>query len=208
MKRVMNILLFVACGLLACIPISAQAQSPHLKTRLDSSQVVIGDQVHLSFTLEYNPQLYSVTFPVFPDTFNHVEIVQRSRIDTISGRDFNTFKQELTLTCFDSGQWKIPPFAFSARSLQGDTITDLLSDSFLLKVNTIQVDTAQPFKPIFGIRKAALPLTQILLYALAIVLILGFIGFLLWYYFKRRKKPTGPAAPEKILLPHEKALEL
>lgn len=186
------------------------AQPVKISASIDSSNIVIGDQINLKLSATYNPQLYRVSFPSLPDTFNHFEVVDRSKMDTVIGRDENTFKQNIIITNFDSGQWKIPPMIFDVQPLKGDAPSELLSDSFLVNVNTVQVDTSKPIKPIFGIRGAKMPIQQVLLYILGALLIAALLGFLIWYFIKtlreKNKKPEFKE-PEIVLLPHEKAMQ-
>ncbi|MBK7764522.1 MAG: hypothetical protein IPI46_14475 [Bacteroidetes bacterium] len=189
--------------------LDAAAQNVKVKSRIDSTSILIGNQFQFTLSSTYNPQQVKVLFPTIPDSFNHFEVVQRSKIDTSFGRDENTYTQNFTLTNFDSGAWQIPSFHFDIQSLQGDTIAPQFSDSFLVQVNTIAVDTSQPFKPIFGIRSAKMPVQQMILYVLGIALLLVVLGVLIWYIRKRMKanKKSEVIVPEKIILPHEKALQ-
>lgn len=186
------------------------AQPVKISASIDSSNIVIGDQINLTLSATYNPQLFRVTFPAVPDTFNHFEVVERSKTDTLIGREENTFKQNIVITNFDSGQWKIPPMLFDVQPLKGEEPSELLSDSFLVNVNTVQVDTSKPIKPIFGIRGAKMPIQQVILYILGALLIAALLGFLIWYFVKtlreKNKKPEHKE-PEIILLPHEKAMQ-
>jgi len=202
------IMRFVWMLMLSVFSVSSiiHAQQVSVKAKLDSASLVIGDQIHLSFQVQYDPQQYRVAFPQLPDTFNHLEVVNRGKIDTIFGRNTNTYSQTYTLTGFDSGVWKIPSFSFDVQSLKGANGETLLCDSFLVKVNSISVDTTQAFKPIFGIRGAKLPLKEILLYALGIVLILLALILLIIYIRKRRKQQQPlPEALPPLILPHQKA---
>jgi hypothetical protein len=189
---------------------NGKAQSVKVNATIDTSSILIGDQINLQLSATYNPQLDRVQFPSLIDTFNHFEVVSRSKVDTIIGREVNTFKQNIIITNFDSGQWKIPSMAFEIQSLKGAEPSTMFTDSFLVNVNTVQVDTAQPIKPIFGIRSAKMPLKQILLYIIGAILIAGLLGFIIWYFIKTwREKNNKPEQkePEIILLPHDKALQ-
>jgi len=186
---------------------SSNAQDVKVSATIDSSSILIGDQIRMQLSATYDPQLFRIQFPSVPDTFNHFEVVERSKIDTLMGREENTYRQTVIVTNFDSGQWKIPPVAFEVQSLKGDPSQTLLSDSFLVNVNTMQVDTTKPIKPIFGIRGAKMPLKQIIFYVIAGILIAIILGLLIWYLWKKRKnKKPVVKEPEIILLPHEKAL--
>lgn len=190
------------------ISASSNAQLADIKVKIDSTKITIGDQFHLQLDATYNPQAARVQFPSIPDTFQHFEVVERSKLDTVIARNQNTLKQTITLTSFDSGAWTIPSMAFQVQPLQGDTPSIHYSDSFKVMVNTVAVDTAQPFKPIFGIKGAKMPLSQIMMYIGLGVLLAVMIGLLIWYYIRRRRNRSteAPKPVEVVLPPHEKAL--
>lgn len=193
---------------LACLSITrTNAQDVKVNARIDSSSILIGEQIQLELSATFNPQRYKVQFPSVMDTFNHFEVVAKGKTDTLIGRNENTYTQRYTLTSFDSGAWKIPSMAFDVLPMQGGEPMVRWTDSFLVNVQTVAVDTSKPFKPIFGIRSAKMPVGQIILYAILIALGLLLSGFLVWYFLKKRKKkPAVQPEPEVILLPNEKAL--
>ena len=189
---------------------NAFAQDVKVSARIDSSSIMIGDQINLELTATYDPQLFKVQFPQIQDTFNHFEVVERAKMDTVIGRGDNIYKQRVLITNFDSGQWKIPSLGFDILPLKGAEPKIIYTDSFLINVNTVEVDTAKPIKPIFGIRGATMPIKQIILYVIAGILIAALLGFLLWYLYKTiRDKNNKPLSKETelILPPHEKALQ-
>ena len=204
LKSILFLVILLATGLMS------YAQSVKIKATIDTSSILIGDQVSLQLSATYNPQLVRVRFPSVVDTFNHFEVVSRSKVDTVVGRDDNIFKQNIIVTNFDSGQWKIPALPFDIQSLKGEEPAILFSDSFLVNVTTVQVDTAQPIKPIFGIRSAKMPIQQIVLYVIATILLLLLLAFIIWYFIKvwrEKNKKLEHKEPEIILLPHDKALQ-
>lgn len=205
-SRLFSCVLFVVAQFIFAVSFGQEVK---IKAQLDSANVLIGDQIHLQLSAKYNPQNYRVQFPNLPDTFQHFEVIERSKMDTVIEREQSTFKQTITLTSFDSGQWKIPPQNFAIQSLKGDAPVFQQSDSFIVSVNTVAVDTAQPFKPIFGIKGATMPLSQILLYIALGILIAVLLGLLIWYLIRRAKnKPQKDNLPPLVILPpHEKAMQ-
>lgn len=210
----MNILTCAKVIFLLCLTLipgpDLLAQEVKVSARIDSTNILIGDHIRLQLSATYDPQAYKVQFPSVVDTFNHFEVVEKGKMDTIAGREQNTVNQQIIITNYDSGAWKIPPLVFDVLPLQGGEPEVRYTDSFLVNVNTVAVDTAKPFKPIFGIRSAKMPLKQIILYAVGILLLTALLAFLIWYLIKTlREKNKKPAEkiPEIVLLPHEKALQ-
>lgn len=184
------------------------AQGVRVKAIVDTSKIIIGDAMQLTVSAEYDPTKFQVQLPSIPDTFNHFEIIEKAKIDTSEGRDLRVLSKKIMVSNYDSGIWIIPKFSFEVKPLQGATPFTLFSDSMSIYVNTVAVDTAKPFKPIFGIREAKMPLQQIIMYIVGGIALVAIVLFLLYYIIKknREKNKQKPVEPEVILLPHEKAL--
>ncbi len=184
------------------------AQGVQVKAGIDTSKIIIGDAIRLSISATYDPTKFQVQLPAIPDTFNHFETSEKEKLDTSEGRDLTTFSKNIIISNYDSGVWIIPSFAFEVKPLQGDEPFTSFSDSLVVSVNTVIVDTAKPFKPIFGIREAKMPLQQIIMYAVGGLALLALLVFLIYYFIKKRreKNKNNKKEPEIILLPHEKAL--
>ena len=150
--------------------------------------------------------------PSIPDTFNSLEIIEKGKIDTITTKD-NTiqYKQRLLITGFDSGAFTIPPFQFILTPTS-NTPRLLLTDSLSLVVQTVAVDTTQPFKDIKTIHTVELTWvdhieaiwTDHKEFVIAIPLILILIGVIIYILIKRKK--TKPTVPDET--PYEKAERL
>lgn len=182
-------------------------QAQEVAVRSDRSSILIGEQVELTLSAQFNPSLHRVQFPILPDTFDRFEIIERRKRDTMQKGSNIRISERYRITRYDSGIGQIAALPFELISLQGDTPRILLSQAICIQVQTVAVDTAKPFKPIMAIRPVRLPLTRIIIYALAALLVFGLViwGFVT-YLRKRKAKPVEmPAAP--LLLPHVKALQ-
>ena len=189
--------------LLSCKGLLAQEVS--LKSNRGS--MLIGEQAEVTLSAQFNPALHRVQFPVLPDTFNRFEIIERGKRDTVQNGSNLKVSERYRITRYDSGTGYIAALPFELISLQGDTPRTIFSQPLSIQVQTVAVDTAKPFKPIMDIRPARLPLTRMVLWALAALLALGLLIWGLVTYLRKRKiKPVEmPAAP--VLSPHEKALK-
>lgn len=170
-----------------------------VNARIDAQKINIGDRVRVFIEVQHNPDQGKLQWAFIPDTFNHLEVVDKGKIDTSRNGALNVYKQKLELTGFDSGQFVIPSFSFTLIPNQGATAS-LLTDSFSLLVQTVAVDTTQPFKPIKGIIAVKGSWKDYLPWIIGGIAGLAVLAFLVWYFLIRKKKPA-PVAP--IAAPQE-----
>lgn len=168
---------------------ATQAQTDfQAQARLDSTHILIGDQVklHLSISGKTLPQ---TIFPQACDTcLPGLEVVHRSAIDTQQEAGRFTLSQDWTLTGFDSGRFEIPAMPFfgpNAELLAG-------TQALAIDVQTIAVDTNAAFKDIKPVLQSPLTFKEIVRYigiGLGILALIGGIVYLAYRYGQKRKKP-------------------
>jgi hypothetical protein len=177
---------------------------------IDTTSIRIGEQILLKIDVTL-PKAARISWPAFSDTvFAPVEIVKQTKVDTLETNRVNylQYKQVLAITSFDTGYHTIPPIQFNYR-LAGDTSKQLaVTDSLILHVRTIEVDTTRSIKDIKAPLQAPLTLAELWPFfgALAVV---GLIAGFIWYYLWRRKmkKPLFPMISRPQLPPWQTALE-
>lgn len=166
-------------------------------TEIDTARIRIGEQI--SFKIKVNTD--STKLVIFPEgqTFLPLEVVEVLQIDTTKSISKFELLREYKLTQFDSGSYYIPR--------QKITIGDKLfyTDSLKVDVNTIEVDTTKQglydIKPIIKVEKSA---SNWWLYLLLVIVSLGAIAFLL-YWFIWRKKPLTEEEEIALLPPYDRA---
>jgi hypothetical protein len=184
------------------------AQKVIATAKLDSNKILVGDQVKLKVQLSY-PSKSIITWPELKDTLTkHVEIVQKSKIDTIS-KDAGKFTlgQTFTITSFDSGSFYVPQISFQYKNAYDTGYTEVLTDSILLSVNTVPVDTTKAFKDIKGPMSVPWTLKEMLPYIIGVILLAAIIWFIIYFIRKRKRgesllgftKPKRPAHEEALL---------
>ncbi len=113
------------------------AQWIEAEAYLDTNRIQIGFPVGLSLEAKANSSVGS--WPSLPDTFGALEILKREAPDSVlSSNGIMQYRQHLVLTGWDSGMHTIPALPF------GPVQTEPLQ----LLVETVPVDTTQPFAPI------------------------------------------------------------
>jgi hypothetical protein len=181
---------------------SFAAGSSTVNATLDTNQIRIGEQFRLNLSAVPGPGSF-IAFPVIPDTLNGLEVVERGKVDTLQSTPGGplTLRQQLVLTCFDSGYYVIEPFVFTSGNPDGST-DSLLTEAQLIAVKTIPVDTTKAFKDIKPVMSPPFDWRELLpwLWVLLIVLFLILTGRWLYKRYRRKgrqepvvTKPTRPA---------------
>jgi hypothetical protein len=164
---------------------------------VDSSAIKIGEQITYKIQVEVD----TTSLVVFPEgqTFQPLEMIESYKTDTTKLNDKYNLIKRYGLTQFDSGVYTIPRQKIVIGS------QTIFTDSIKVEVNTIEVDTTkQPLyniKPIIEVNKSS---SKWWLYVLITILILGAVGFLL-YWFIWREKPLTEEEKAALLPPYERA---
>ncbi len=171
---------------------------------LDSTTILIGDQINLKLALE-KPSGLDISFAQVPDTLaGKIEILKRSGTDTtfLDNKSVRLVQSYL-ITCFDSGSYRIPPFRFDIRF--PDRNDSLFTNDLVLNVLTLQIDTTRGPADIKMPYDAPLTLKEVTPYLLGVILAAAIL-FLLLYSIRRKKKnlpvfakPPKPKEPAHVV---------
>jgi hypothetical protein len=191
--------LFIGSGM------SVKAQQVNVKASIDSTHILIGDQLKLLLEVE-KPKDLNVQFPQVPDTFSsNVEVVNRSKIDTLKLDDKTRqhLTQTLYITSFDSGKHQIPPFYFRLKN--GQVLDSAATRQLMFEVHTMKIDTTKGPVDIKTVYGAPVTLKEVMPYILGVILIAALIFFIFYYIRWKKKnkplfvKPEKPAEPAHIV---------
>ena len=175
--------------------------------KLDSNKILVGDQIKLKVSLTY-PVKTAITWPLLKDSLSSkIEIVDKSKIDTLSKDASNfTLSQTYTITSFDSGGFYVPQITFKYKN-QGDTsYFEALTDSLLLNVTTLPVDTTKAIRDIKGPMSVPWTFMEILPYIIGAIFLAALVWFVIWYRKKRKKGESILGFAKPKIPAHEQAL--
>jgi hypothetical protein len=191
--------------LLLFIAISANAQRIKATASIDSTNILLGDQVKLFLEIDH-PKSVDITFPNVPDTLvEYIEVLERSKIDTfeLDDESFQKQIQSFLITSFDSGSYRIPPFWFKI-DLDG-RLDSIPSNGVTLNVYSMAIDTTRGPTDIKYPYDAPVTLKEVIPYILGIILIAAIL-FFIFYAIKRKKNnkplfviPKKPKEPAHII---------
>lgn len=216
MKR--RILFVVLCVLLSGSLQLLRAQQVKVKASIDSTHMLIGDQMKLILEIE-KPKDMDIQFPTVPDTLgSKVEVVKRLPVDTfkLEDKDRERLSQNILISSFDSGSHVIPPFYFK---LNHNQLADSIATKALIfEVLTMKIDTTKGPVDIKVPYGAPVTLKEVTPYILGVILIAAIL-FFIFYYIRWKKKnvplftrPEKPKEPAHIIalrqLDHIKAQKL
>lgn len=195
-------------GLLSIIYTQGYAQNFKAEAILDSNQILIGDQIHVDFTLTM-PQNSTVPMPTLTQEMlsaSGIDLVNSSAIDTnISGQEIR-YHQQWTITAFDSGAYLFPSIAV----LSPDSQLLAQSQSLPFFVNTVAVDTTAAIRDIKKIARVPLTFKEILPYLLIGLAAAAVLALVIWFILKheRKTKPQKKVVKAKPKIkPHITALK-
>ncbi|MEA1896037.1 MAG: hypothetical protein U9N53_00075 [Bacteroidota bacterium] len=184
----------------------SKSQDIVITTSLSADTILIGDQIYYSLQLK-QPASLNITFPQFTDTLaGNIEILEKSEIDTlIVDKEQLILKQELLITCFDSGLYKIPGGKFTATT--ENLIKEFISDEIYLQVLTMPLDTSQAIFDIKLPYGAPVQFIEVLPYILGVLIIAAILFAAFWFIRKRKRKKQVKDRFKPLVPPHITALQ-
>jgi hypothetical protein len=162
----------------------------------------------LKLTLEArSDRKTNIVFPLLPDTIGKIEVLNRSKIDTLDSNGIFSLKQRFVITSFDTGWHPLPPMTIMYAKKGMPDMFPASTDTLFLKFNTVEVDTAQAIKDIKPPLDEPISWEEYLLYFIIGTGVIG-LGFLVFYLWKRyKKKRELPLEYDPKIPPHVLALE-
>ncbi|MDR1864001.1 MAG: hypothetical protein LBR08_00325 [Bacteroidales bacterium] len=202
----MNRSIIILCFIFVTVA-GAGAQSIQVNARLDTTVILIGDQINLRVELEKKNGV-SVRFPVWDNSWSpHIEVMDVSEIDSVRvSRETVRFTQNVLVTSFDSGRHELPPVLFPfTDNGQADTIATM---PMFLEVLTMPVDTLQQIADIKPIYRLPIGWEDVRRWLLAVAVLAALVVLGFAVYARARRKHHQPffRTPKPVEPPHVIAL--
>lgn len=166
---------------------NANAQA--LKTYIDRNSILIGEHIRYELKLNLASSSYKVDFGI-PDSIPHFDIIERNIYDTVDEKGIYTMRQTILMTSFDSGIWKLPAFPVTISSPNKAAVKSL-SDSVLIQVGYSPADSTNELRDIKPVMDVFV-VDRTWIYVAIGLLLLLILAFILYRYFKNRKKKAPP----------------
>ncbi len=190
-------ILFDKLALSCALILTSFFSTAQVTSVIDSTSIKIGEQITYHIQVETD----TTSLVVFPEgqTFSPLEMIESYKVDTLKSDDKYNLIKKYGLTQFDSGAYTIP----RQKVIIGNKT--FFTDSLKVEVNNIVIDTTKQglydIKPIIEVNKSGSNWWK---YLLLILLIVGAIAFLI-YWFIWRKKPLSEEEQIALLPPYDRA---
>jgi hypothetical protein len=172
--------------------------SPSVKTTIDRTRILIGEQLRLGIDLSY-PTGEPVLLPQ-PDTIPHFVMVGKGSVDSLVTGNTTSYHLEWKLTSFDSGSNKIPAFPIAIGN------GHYYSDSLLVDVSYGDLDSAREYRDIKGIIDIENPAVGYIVWVVIALTVLSLILFI-WSSTWTRQQTASPQVPKQPgLSPFDEAM--
>jgi hypothetical protein len=181
------------------------SQNPVVNTFLNKEDILIGEQLEYKVVATYPTNVFKVRWLNVPDSMKHFELVEKSKIDTSEENGKTILSQILTLTSFDSGRWATPAFKINFDPVKDDTTINLFTDTLAVNVGYAKADSTNQLRDIKPIMDVTIK-NYLWYYIAGGILLAALITFLLWQYFKNRKKQPALEFKGK-LSPYDEAMQ-
>ncbi len=145
----------------------------------DRSQIFIGEQIKVKLSVEQVPM--GTPWLYVPDTLNHLEVVERGKVDTVNSNGSYNFYQTISITSFDSGSWKFPSLIWPG--------INVVTNPFNIDVLPVDVSQLKDYNDIRDIIEYKKEFNWLLVLLVAVVILL--LALLARWYIKRKKKPSA-----------------
>lgn len=184
-----------------CIHISpVQSQDATINASLEQPQLLMGEQTKLVVQTKTPVDKPVAQWFNLPDTFNHLEILYRSPVDSTIDGNTKIYNQSFTITGFDSGSWAIAPLIIHA----GNKVIHSNPLELTIIPAKLKGNTYNDIRDIINVPEQKAPWWYWALSALAVII----AGGLVWWWLKRKKiKPVAVPVRKSALPLLEEALQ-
>lgn len=160
--------------------VQAQEAQVSVNADVDRSQILLGEQIRLKLEINASPAQSVTQWFNVPDSFDHLEIIEKTPVDSSLEGAIKKYVQQFTITGFDSGVWNIPPFpvAVAGKTYQTQPV------SITVVPVRLQDSTYHDIREIINVPEEKTSWW----YWVAGILSLALIAVLIWLWIRSRKK--------------------
>ncbi|MDT8323050.1 MAG: hypothetical protein RRA94_02975, partial [Bacteroidota bacterium] len=190
--------LMLLTGLALLLTLPLRAQNVQVRATIDSTAYLIGEWITLHLQVDA-PAEWKIRMPTDDEDFENAEFVSAGEEEGEQSDGRRRITQDVVVTVFDTG--RIPVVAVLRYSVPGDTATyTATSDTVLVTMSTVELDTTSTFKDIREVMHVPLTLWDYLMYA-GIALLLGLLAWMAYRWLRERNSRSAVDRHEEAELP-------
>ena len=198
-KNYITSLLFLICFL----PITHDINAQGIQTFKDRKDILIGERITYEVKINLASSGYQIQLYI-PDSIPHFDIIEKNKYDTVDKNGNYSLRQIIVFTSFDSGAWQFPSFPLTISST-GKVPRKFNTDSFLVQVRYSPADSTGQLRDIKPVMDVYV-MDKFWIYVALAILTALVLGYLLYRYFKKRKKKDKPLF-KSPLSPYDEAIK-
>jgi hypothetical protein len=173
---------YVCAVILLSVSLQASAQELRARARVDSTQYLVGDWITVDLELVHPDSM--TIHGVVHDSLAGYVILSQSALKRLTP---TTTGARIVASKYSPGESELPPFSFLVSSPYDSLPIPVRTNSLLLTVNAVAVDTAGEIRDIKDPLSLPWSLQEILLVIL-LLLVVGALAFFLFRYFRNKKQ--------------------
>jgi DNA-binding transcriptional ArsR family regulator len=205
-KRLTYTLVFF---IILSLNLKGQDSYPKLQAEIDTNIIRIGEPITLNLEVSYHDKT-EIFWPETPENkLSNFDIIEIREYENNPDNGILNAKRDYVITAFDTGFVVLEPVPVEYIKKDKTKPDTLFSEPLLIKVETVEVDTTKPFKPIKPPLNEPKTWRDYIWYmAIALLAIILLIAWFIWNK-KRKQKPKEekPLAPVIKIPAHETALK-
>jgi len=180
----------------------ACAQGISVIAKTDSTNYRIGDWIRLTVEAKFPASVESI-LPAVKDSIGSFEIL---KVEAMENSEQESRAWVFTITSFDSGKGYVPPVALAYR-IKGDTTQRIArSNSLILELGSVAVDTQGEIKDIKQPLDAPWKFEDFLPYLIALTVLALVAGAYYYWRKKRKQREEAVVIAKPEIPPHQQAL--
>lgn len=195
-----------AIGILGLIFLCCYLHAQKISAVADRNKILLGEQISLQLKAEDVNAKSTFIAKWFhaEDTSGHIQIVKQNPVDTIEINTLTTYIQNILLTSFDSGKWKLPRMEVIFQDRNTGKQIKLITDTIAIEVLPVDVSQLKDYHDIKDV--LSVPVTKDYWMIIAIAASIVILGVLLYLFFKKKKKPVAVVAVKPSINSLQEAL--
>jgi len=167
--------------------VTTSLYSQSVTANVDKDRIFIGEQIQLKLSITGTKA--GLTWFNFSDSMNHMEVVTRGKIDTVSNGGTTNYFQTITITSFDSGRWDFPSLVLPGISRATSPIP--------IEVMPVDVSGMQDYNDIKDIEEVKQENNRVIIGIIAAITLLSLISMYILFIKKNKVFTAAPVLKGK-----------